>query len=135
MRADQIADVRGPAAWARGIVVGSWLLRPTEIRLLPGPVWVIGAPCPAGAEPLALADSPWPVREPAWKSPLPPGHRVRFQGAPGRIQDVVWTPVGFAFSVAVLRDGGLVRVDGLPEEDLESVGPRGAAGLSVLTTR
>jgi len=50
----------------------------------------------------------------------------------GWVQDVRWATTEFRFDVLFAGDAEFVRVDDLPEEDLLSLGPRGAAGLGEL---
>ncbi len=146
-------DVRPSEALATGIVAGAWVLPPADaVRLahaLPDDIVVLAATDADAiglAEALVAAGRPnarasvggivtWvaagrPVHEPAWKSPLPPGHAVVLDdGRPGWIQDVRWPVDEFRFDVLVLSDGALVRVADLTEERLLSRGARGAAGL------
>jgi rhodanese-related sulfurtransferase len=146
-------DVRPSEALAAGIVAGAWVLPAADaLRLahaLPADLVVLAA---TDADAITLAEAfvaagrpnarasvggivTWvtagrPVHEPAWKSPLPPGHAVVLDdGRPGWIQDVRWPLHEFRFDVLVVSDGALVRVADLTEERLVSQGARGAAGL------
>jgi hypothetical protein len=86
-------------------------------------------------------DAGFLVREPAWKSPLPVRHWVRVSAAAlqmaglpgvsaeGTVQDVVWAGIEFRYDVLIDADGRFERVSDLAEEDLQSAGPRGAAGF------
>lgn len=152
-------DVRAPGVLAHGVVTGSWLLAPGELASgpLPGaPAYLVLAETTAEAEAgvarlrergLRAEAAPtlarWraagvPVHEPAWKSPLPVRHRVHVaaaalpegtDGPEGTVQDVAWTHPEFTFAVALSVGGVLVRREGLVEEQLQSLGPRGAAGM------
>jgi hypothetical protein len=133
----RVVDLRSLEQIAGGIVVGSFIVEPGEIPLLPGSgrIVTLGAEPPEGGLRARLEDllaSGYRIREPAWKAPMPAGHRVVFEGAPARVQDVRWEDDQFRYDVLVLRGEGLVRVEGLVEEQLESVGPRGAAGLGAM---
>jgi rhodanese-related sulfurtransferase len=146
-------DVRPPSLVATGLPAGALVLGEEDARklaeLLPPDVYVLAetdARAAAVAAGLVVAGArgahatvggvaAWvaagvPVAEPAWKSPLPTGHLVRDRGGElGWVQDVRWENDEFRFDVLWVRDGALVRERGRVEEDLVSVGPRGAAGL------
>jgi hypothetical protein len=50
-------------------------------------------------------------------------------GEAGWVQDIRWAGHEFRFTVLLLRDDALVRLDDLPEEALTARSGRGAAGL------
>ena len=129
-------DLRPVSALRYGFVQGAWLL-PDPVMMPPTERAVIVL----AADPEAAVSLGWPVtwgglaawrsagfalREPEWKSPLPLLHPVTVGGEPGWIQDVLWNGAGFDY--AVLLRGGR-RLDGLREEEVTSLGARGAAGL------
>jgi hypothetical protein len=145
--------VRPPESLANGIVPGAFVLDADTAtrfaRALP-PGIVVVARTDAEAQTIASAlrkaghpdargatdglrvwtDAGVTLTEPAWKSPLPPGHAVELLGrAPGWIQDVRWEISEFRYDVVVVEGDALIRVPDLPEEALRSLGPRGAAGL------
>lgn len=152
-------DLRPPGVLAHGIVTGSWLLSPEELATGPlpaAPAYLVLAETDTEAEAgvVALRErgllaeaaptlARWrvagaAVHEPAWKSPLPVRHAVRVsrealpEGADsdeGVVQDVAWTHPEFTFAVAVVVGSVRVRLDDLVEEQLQSLGPRGAAGM------
>jgi hypothetical protein len=143
-------DLRPSEALATCLVDGAWVLTPAEALALatrlPAGMTVIGASpaettrwvealraagCAAVAgDPIGvLRAAGVPTHEPAWKSPLPPGHPVTLAEGDGWVQDVRWVDTEFRFDVLVDVPGALVRREGLPEETLRSRGPRGAAGL------
>lgn len=146
-------DVRPPESLAAGIVAGAWVLPAADaLRLAPALPANVVVLAPSDADAITLAEAlvaagranarasvggivTWvtagrPVREPAWKSPLPPSHAVQLEdGRAGWIQDVRWPVDEFRFDVLVESDGALVRVDDLAEERVRSRGARGAAGL------
>ena len=148
-------DVRAGERLSIGIVTGAILLSPAEavahVRALPRPLRVVAdsdeaalalaaALCAAGhpeVGPSLGGLQPWraagrAIHEPAWKSPLPPGHPVQVGPERGRVQDVRWEADEFRFDVRLFRGGGLALGVDLPEEALDSAGPRGAAGLGGL---
>ncbi len=159
-----LADIRSPGVLAHGIVVGSWLVDPAELLEELGrhgqisELLLLVDQVGEGTELLRALQSrgvsaqevvglsPWqeagaPVREPAWKSPLPVRHRVAVSAehlgglagdAPrlvGTVQDVHWPDNEFTYDVLLRAGESFVRVHGLVEEQLESLGPRGAAGM------
>lgn len=125
-------DLRPRSVLRYGFVDGALLLPAGRADLIPsGDVVFVGEGAPEGAwwtadlSPWEAAG--WPTRNPAWKSPLPLLHPVRTaDGLDGWIQDIRW--IGDRFSFTVLLETGQRRA-ALDEEDLESRGPRGAAGL------
>jgi hypothetical protein len=129
-------DLRPVSALRYGVVEGAWLL--PSLSLLPPTKRPVVLLC---ADPEAATGQGWPVtwgglaswraaghaiREPEWKSPLPLLHPVTVAGVAGWIQDITWS--GAEFRYAVLCEDGR-WLGGLTEEEIESRGARGAAGL------
>ena len=129
-------DVRPVSALRYGFVEGAWLLAdladlpPTDqavVVLAADPMSVVDAGHPVCWGGLAAWEAAgFTLREPEWKSPLPLLHPVAVAGEAGWIQDIAWGDAGFVY--AVLLESGQRR-DGLSEEDITSLGPRGSAGL------
>jgi rhodanese-related sulfurtransferase len=163
LRSAPCLDVRAPDALAAAIVPGAVLLPAADaLRLAPrlpralvvlagtdaeartlaralGATGIDAAACIGGISAWKVAGRP--LREPAWKSPLPPGHavtllpeaaRVRGLGEralPGWIQDVAWETAEFRYDVFIDAPDAPPRLSNLPEEALAARGTRGAAGL------
>jgi len=122
-------DARPLSALRYGFVEGALLLPPGQEALAPQGGVVVWVGREAGLWTGGLGpweDAGWPLRAPEWKAPLPLLHPVSLGGEDGWVQDIVWAPDGFRFTVVLV--GGR-RVAGLEEEALVSRGPRGAAGL------
>ncbi len=129
-------DLRPVSALRYGFVEGAWLL-PDASRVPPTARTIVVL----AEEAEAAVGLGWPVtwgglaawraagaavREPEWKAPLPLLHRVAVSGGEGWVQDVGWSGEEFVYAV-LLEDGR--RVEGLVEEEVVSLGSRGAAGL------
>lgn len=167
LRAAPCLDARPPAALAAGIVPGAFVLPPSDAARLAARLpdgLVVLAATDADARALAVAlraagrdarastggIAAWKragraIREPAWKSPLPPGQPVRLLPDAARarglaadtplvgwVQDVAWRGAEFRYDIRLDHAGALPRLDDLPEEALAALGPRGAAGLGVV---